>query len=103
MKILQTGIRAVAFAALALMWGCGDNGNVDINVNTNIPPVPAPEAVVSVGVSTAANSIIVNGVRYRTDNVRVFINGQAGSLADIRPGYVVAVTGSLRTMKSNKP
>jgi len=77
------------------MWGCGDNGNVDINVNTNIPPVPAPEAVVSVGVSTAANSVIVNGVRYRTDNVRVFINGQAGNLADIQPGYVVAVTGAI--------
>lgn len=95
MKILQTGTRAVTFATLALMWGCGDNGNVDINVNTNIPPVPAPEAVVSVGVSTAANSVIVNGVRYRTDNVRVFINGQAGNLADIQPGYVVAVTGAI--------
>jgi len=95
MKILQKGMRAVTLVALTLMWGCGDNGNVDINVNTNIPPAPVPEAVVSVGVSTVANSIIVNGVRYRTDNVRVFINGQAGNLADIRPGHIIAVTGAI--------
>lgn len=97
MKTGHAGIIGMAAALAMLIAGCGDNGNVDINVTNNVPPVPVPvaEPIISVGISSAANSIIVNGVRYRTDNARASVDGQAGDIADIRPGHVVAVSGTL--------
>lgn len=84
---------------LALLAGCS-GGNIDIGVqgpdiNSSIPPAQTDEPITAHGTITGSGGIVVNGVRYLANNTTITVNGNPGTLSDLRHGYVVTVYGEI--------
>ena len=47
------------------------------------------------GVITGFGSVIVNSIRYNSDNARITLDGEVGTEADLSIGHVVLVTGTI--------
>ena len=85
--------------ALLLLLGACSGGDVNVDIDgsviPNIPPASSNEAITTHGVITDLGSITVNDVNYSTGGAMVTVNGQAGSLPDLKLGQVVTLTGRI--------
>lgn len=81
--------------ALAGLAACGGGGET---VETQPPPSSStPTPIVAVGPISNFGSIVVNGVRYNTDNASFSIDGVNGTQSDLSVGHVVSVSGSVNS------
>lgn len=83
---------AVATAAALTLTACGGGSSE--------APAPAatgssPQPVIAVGPITNFGSVVVNGVRYNTDNAVFTVSGQPGTQADLSVGHIVSVKGTI--------
>ena len=91
-------IKGVAFASLTTLTGlylsaCG--GSSDSNVigeNGDNAPVAALQKTETFGQIDAFGSVVVNGVRYNSDNAEITVNGEEAEVADLEVGYIVKIT-----------
>jgi hypothetical protein len=85
---------------LALLTACS-GGNINVSVDPPIfPPLPPPqasEAITANGVITGLGGVTINDVRYSTNAVTVTVNGQPGTLGDLRHGQIVTVHGRINS------
>lgn len=89
MKLMRNGLLAAALLAIA---ACGGSGS-----DTTAAPATgasSPQPAISVGPITNFGSIVVNGVRYDTDNATFLVSGQPGTQTDLSVGHIVRVKGS---------
>jgi Domain of unknown function (DUF5666) len=92
---MKTQFKLLLFTVLyGTLAACG--GGADSS--TNPPPSGAgPQAIVASGPVANFGSIVVNGVRYNTDNASFSVDGLPGTQADIKVGHIVTVTGSVNS------
>ena len=87
--------------ALLILLGACSGGNIGVTVDgpliPPIPPLPTSEAISTHGVITGLGGVTVNDVRYATNAAIVTINGQPGTLADLRLGQIVTVDGRINS------
>lgn len=89
MKLMQFGLLAAASLAMA---ACGGGGS-----DTTAAPATgasSPQPAIAVGPITNFGSIVVNGVRYNTDNATFTVSGQPGTQSDLSVGHIVQVKGT---------
>lgn len=98
-----TSSRFISFGLLiaGLLVACS-GGNINISTEgpgaPRIPPAPPPtnsEAITAHGVISGLNDVTVNGVRYSAGGATVTMNGQPGTLSDLRRGQIVTVGGRI--------
>lgn len=92
---------AAAIVIAAMLAACS-GGGVDVSIGSNVtpvippvPPVQGSEAIVAHGEITGLGGITVNDVRYVVGSATVTVNGSAASLADLRLGQVITLTGRI--------
>lgn len=71
--------------------GCSDS-------NSSKPPTPPPvemSDLVTVGPITGFGSVISNGVHFDTDSATVMMNGEPGTIDDLRVGMIVSIRGEV--------
>jgi hypothetical protein len=84
-RVILTSLTAVALAA------CSDSDSI-----TSQPPSSADISDIAVaGRITAFGSVVANGVHFGTDSATVVMNGEPGTLADLRVGMIVAIEGTI--------
>lgn len=85
--------------ALLLLLGACSSGDVNLGIQgpviPGIPTASTTEAITTHGVITDLGSVTVNDVNYATNGAMVTVNGQAGTLADLKLGQVVTLTGRI--------
>lgn len=59
------------------------------------PPAASTTDVVTIGPITGFGSVVAHGVRYDTSSTTVLVNGQPGSLSDLRVGMMVSIRGTV--------
>lgn len=59
------------------------------------PPAASTTDVVTIGPITGFGSVVAHGVRYDTSSTMVLVNGQPGSLSDLRVGMMVSIRGTV--------
>jgi hypothetical protein len=95
-KLLQ--LRNPGLALLVLLSACS-GGGIDISVDGPvIPPLPTAqtnEAITAHGVITGLGGVTINDVRYTTNAATVTVNGQPGTLSELRHGQIVTVRGRI--------
>jgi hypothetical protein len=98
---MQNIFRLLPLLLVVPLISCG-GGDVEmsydgptINVPDFSPASRTPTAVVSIGPITSLSGITVNSVEYDTSSASVTINGEPAVADQLRPGYVVAVYGTL--------
>jgi hypothetical protein len=84
----RTGI-TLAIAAM-LLAACG--GSTDV---AGIEGTGSPAPAAAVGPITGFGSVFVDGVEYTTSGAQIFIDGQAGTEAQLQTGQVVIVKGTV--------
>ena len=91
---MKNGLILTALIVL-IAAACGDS-------SSNRAPAPAPEPVVTsevvvTGPITGFGSVIVNGVQFDTASTIVTMDGEPGTVSDLRVGMVVAIHGTIDT------
>ncbi len=84
-KIVRNSVIPLAFAGL--IAGCGGSNTEESQVTTS--------PVTSMGQIDGFGSVIVNGVRYNTDNAVIVVNGVEVEEAELKVGYIVTVIGEV--------
>ena len=84
-KLFITLIGALLFVA------CGDSNTGSVPA---IQPPPTTE-IVTTGTITGFGSVIANGIQFNSDTATVTVNGEPGSLSDLRIGMVVSIRGTV--------
>ena len=74
-----------------LIAACGDSDSFS---PTGPPPVETTN-VVTVGPITGFGSVITNGIAFGTDGVTVLVDGEPGTMDDLRIGMIVSVRGEI--------
>lgn len=74
-----------------LIAACGDSDSFS---PTGPPPVETTD-VVTVGPITGFGSVITNGIAFGTDGVTVLVDGEPGTMDDLRIGMIVSVRGEI--------
>jgi len=69
---------------------CSDSDSVVVG-----PPAASTTDVVTIGPITGFGSVVAHGVRYDTSSTTVLVNGQPGSLSDLRIGMMVSIRGTV--------
>lgn len=69
---------------------CGDSDSF-----TTTPPLVEATDVVTVGPITGFGSIITNGTTFDTNGATILVDGEPGSLGDLRVGMIVSVRGEI--------
>lgn len=88
-----------ALLTAALLASCGGSGG---SQTAGIDGSGAPVASSNTnGTIDGFGSVIVNGVKYESDNAEVLINGQRATESELRVGYRVSVTGTTRNGKTS--
>ncbi|MFQ6006573.1 MAG: DUF5666 domain-containing protein [Woeseia sp.] len=87
-----TAVLSIA-AIVAACGGGGYSGTQD--PIAGIDAGGAPTRFIAIGPISGFGSIIVNGVRYDTSQAQIFVDGAAGTEADLTVGQIVAVSGSI--------
>jgi hypothetical protein len=91
--------QCVFWLTTLVLSGCGDS-----SVSVDAPKVPDvqnvqnlfdTESLSSVGMVSELGSVTVNGINYFTFGTIVTVNGESGSVSDIKLGHVVSLTGEL--------
>jgi len=86
---------------VALLAACSGG---DVNVSANVrgtgidlplPPTQNSEDVTAKGAITGLGGVTVNDVYYATNSVIVTVNGQPGTLADLKHGHIITVSGRI--------
>ena len=88
---LQHGKISAVACATVILAACGGGGGNAANTGTT-PTAAAPAA--AKGQITAFGSVVVNGVRYDTDNAQFNVNKAAGTQGDLFVGQQVVVKGT---------
>lgn len=84
--------RLVTASLLALLVaGCGDS---DSFTPPNPPPVETTD-VVTVGPITGFGSVVSNGIVFATNGASVLVDGEAGTMGDLRVGMIVSIRGEI--------
>ena len=87
-RLLLTSLTALALAA------CSDSDST-----TSQPPSSADISDIAVaGRITAFGSVVANGVHFGTDSATVMMNGEPGTLSDLRVGMIVAIEGTINNV-----
>ena len=89
MKLMQYGLLAAALLTIAACGGGGSDTTTAPATGAN-----SPQAAIAVGPITNFGSIVVNGVRYDTDNATFSVSGQPGTQGDLSVGHIVRVKGT---------
>lgn len=90
--ILRTGASLLALMALGACGGSDSGSTIAPPPTTQTPPPPpAPVGKTVVGPISGFGSVIVNGVRYETNNASFTIDGNPGSQADLKVGQIVVL------------
>lgn len=90
MKSMNSGLACIAMGILLSACGGGSD--------TSATPPPAggvAKAGVASGPIATFGSIVVNGVRYNTDNAQFQVNDMPGSQSDLRVGQIVNIKGTI--------
>lgn len=95
MKARQYRFMRLGLAFLLLAGGCSGEVNVDFNGPDipDFPPMPTSRSITAYGPITGFADISVNGVHYDTGLTTVSLNGMAATVADLKRGQIVALTG----------
>lgn len=93
---MKTFIKSIILVPVfAGITACGGGSDT---VSSNPPPVDAaPQDVFVRGPIANFGSIIVNGVRYDTDDASFDLDGSQGSQSDLRVGYVVSIDARINS------
>lgn len=78
----------VALSAALLIASCS-------NSDAPARPVPlqlATSDIVSVGTISGFGSVVANGIEFSSDSATVLMDGEPGSVSNLRVGMVVAIT-----------
>ncbi len=87
-KIVRNTLIPMVFASLIAGCGGSNTGESEASqVQTN--------PVTSMGQIDGFGSVIVNGVRYNTDNAVIVVNGVEVEEAELKVGYIVTVVGEV--------
>jgi hypothetical protein len=80
----------ITLIGIFLIAACSDS-------NTGTGPViqPLTTEVVTTGTITGFGSVIANGIQFNTDTATVTMNGEPGSLSDLRVGMIVSIRGTV--------
>ncbi len=95
---MKTMTITTILGASIVLAACGGTSSTPTPVTIAPPPPPGgqnPTPTTAVGPISGFGSIIVNGVRYNTDNADFIINGKSGSQADLGVGSYVTVEASV--------
>ena len=93
---MKTTKLALTLSALMLLGGCGGGSSDPAPTVGNPPPTSGiGRTGIAVGPISTFGSVVVNGVRYNTDNATFTIDGQPATQADLKVGQVVVVKGSI--------
>ena len=87
---IQNGAMFVLVCATSIISACGGGGN---SGTTASPGPTAARQSAAQGPITAFGSVVVNGVRYNTDNAQFNVNNTAGTQNDLFVGQQVVVRG----------
>lgn len=91
-------LRYPGLAFLLLLNACS-GGNINVSVDPTLipplPPVQTSEAITAHGAITGLGGVTINNVRYTTNFATITINGQPGTLSDLRHGQIVTVNGRI--------
>ncbi len=87
-KIVRNSLISMVFASL--IAGCGGS-NTEESESSQVQTNP----VTSKGQIDGFGSVIVNGVRYNTDNAVIVVNGVEVEEAELKVGYIVTVIGEV--------
>lgn len=88
-----------ALLTAALLASCGGSGG---SQTAGIDGSGAPVASSNTnGTIDGFGSVIVNGIKYESDNAEVLINGQRATESELRVGYQVSVTGTTSNGKTS--
>ncbi len=83
--------RVFALTAALLITACS---------NSEAPARPVPQQlatsdIVSVGTITGFGSVVASGIEFNSDSASVLMDGEPGSISDLRVGMVVSIRGTL--------
>jgi hypothetical protein len=95
-KLFQ--LRNPGLALLVLLSACsggGINVSVDGPIISPIPTAQTNEAITAHGVITGLGGVTINDVRYATNSATVTVNGEPGTLSDLKHGQLVTVRGRI--------
>ncbi len=83
-----------ALGTCAVFAAC-DGGGISVDIEgPSFGGAPnITEAVASIGVATAGDSLRVNDVRYDTHSATVLINGEPDTITNVRDGHIVQLEG----------
>jgi len=98
MNAQSTHLRYLLPVFLGLLNACS-GGNVNVGVwDPEFPPWPptqSSEAIAAHGMITGLGGVTVNDVRYTVNGAPISINGQPGTLSDLRHGQIVTLRGRI--------
>ena len=101
MKCKRLLIRLTTTVGVAMLAACS-GGGIDVSIGGNVSPVipPLPDAqdsqpIVAHGEIDGLVGVSLNGVYYQAGSSTVAVNGNAGSLADLRYGQVITLWGRI--------
>ncbi len=100
------GLLLMVLFVLALLAACS-GGNIDVaigGVNVppgTLPPFPNSEAIAAQGTITGFGDLALNGARYDAANATILVDSSPGTLADLRVGHVVTLTGRVNAAGSS--
>ena len=85
--------RSLIFASIVALTlaACGDSDSV---VATG-PPAATTTDVVTVGPITGFGSVVSHGIHFNTNGATVLVNGDPGTLSDLRVGMMVSIKGTV--------
>ena len=87
-RLILTSLTALALAA------CSDSDST-----TSQPPSSLDISDIAVaGRITAFGSVVANGVHFGTNSATVMMNGEPGTLSDLRVGMIVAIEGTINNV-----
>ena len=96
------GLLLLALFILALVAACS-GGNIDVAIGGvnippgSLPPFPNSEAISAEGTVTGLGDLTVNGVRFDARDASVLIDSNPGTLADLKLGHVVSLSGRINS------
>jgi hypothetical protein len=98
-EIRRTSLRTALLGAVSLLVACGGGGGSDGGA-TPPPGNPPPSGGIdrggiAIGVISGFGSVIVNGVRYDTEDAQFIVDDGPGGQDDLEVGYKVIIIGTI--------
>lgn len=93
LKRLLISVTAI-FAVMLSACGGGGSGSQIGGIDGSGAPI---SGTISTGAINGFGSVIVNGVRYNSDKAKILVNDQIATEDNLRAGYQVKITGTIKT------